>query len=200
VRSWLRYLRIAVSGLSLIGCLLLAVLWVRSYWRRTQSVGPLGSNTIWIISGSGQMQIAIKAGLRMLEGHSSSGEIWSVVSPWVSDERGIRRFANLSLGKSPTFHLTGVFSFLREPTTDTVWIPYWLPTYLLGGMALLPWMKWPPRFGLRTLLLATPIVAVLIAIAVHSLPEQLRLWRKVSLPLSPALCRPLHDRQAAAVA
>jgi hypothetical protein len=53
MRPWLRSLRIAVSGLSLIGCLLLSVLWVRSYTvldvlsrvRRSNWVTAIGSES-----------------------------------------------------------------------------------------------------------------------------------------------------------
>jgi hypothetical protein len=42
--------------------------------------------------------------------------------------------------------------------------PYWLPILLLSSVVVLPWVRW--RFSIRTLLIATAVVAVVIAMLV----------------------------------
>ena len=41
---------------------------------------------------------------------------------------------------------------------------YWLPTIISGSLAAAPWLRW--RFSLRTLLIATTLVALLLGLFV----------------------------------
>jgi hypothetical protein len=40
------------------------------------------------------------------------------------------------------------------------WIPYWLTIFLAAAVASLPFIPWSRRFSLRTILIATTLVAV----------------------------------------
>ena len=51
------------------------------------------------------------------------------------------------------------------PYTELI-IPYWLPCLAAATIALLPWLKWSKRFSLRTLLIATTLVAVALGLIV----------------------------------
>jgi hypothetical protein len=42
----------------------------------------------------------------------------------------------------------------------TVVLPYWFLLCIAIAMATVPWIRWSKRFGLRTLLIATTLVAV----------------------------------------
>jgi len=45
-------------------------------------------------------------------------------------------------------------------------IPIWLPILLLASLAVVPWMRW--QFSLRTLLVATTLVAVVLGLAFYA--------------------------------
>ena len=45
-------------------------------------------------------------------------------------------------------------------------VPYWFPVAILASLAAVPWIRWSKRFSLRTLLIATTLVAVGFGIVV----------------------------------
>jgi hypothetical protein len=45
-------------------------------------------------------------------------------------------------------------------------VPYLIPVFIAAALAIIPWMRWSKRFSLRTLLIATTLVAVGLGIAV----------------------------------
>jgi hypothetical protein len=44
--------------------------------------------------------------------------------------------------------------------------PYWFLILLTAAIAAAPWLRWPKRFSLRTLLIATTLVAVVLGLIV----------------------------------
>lgn len=51
--------------------------------------------------------------------------------------------------------------------TAFVGIPHWFLALLLIGLAYLPWLPWKPlRFSVRTLLIVTTLVAVVLGLVV----------------------------------
>jgi hypothetical protein len=44
--------------------------------------------------------------------------------------------------------------------------PYWFPLTIAVAAAVIPWIPWPHRFSLRILLIATTVVAVVLALIV----------------------------------
>jgi hypothetical protein len=50
--------------------------------------------------------------------------------------------------------------------TISINVPYWLPVLTVGMIVGGLWIPWSTRFSLRTLLIATAIVAVLLGLAV----------------------------------
>jgi hypothetical protein len=135
----LKYVRIAVTALSLMACVLLIALWVRSYWWVCHCRGPFLAN-------------------RGIEFNATLGRMWigfpkQVSTSWEWDcyETPIIAW------KSPV-----MFVDSSEGTT----IPYWLPTLIASGTAVAPWFAWSKRFSLRTLLIATTLVALGMGIVV----------------------------------
>src|SRR5258708_7950412 len=53
---------------------------------------------------------------------------------------------------------TSEFEFHRDRTGFELRIPHWLPVLIFIGFAGAPWISWPNRFSLRTLLVATTLV------------------------------------------
>jgi hypothetical protein len=145
----LKYVRIAVTALSLTACVLLVALWVRSYWHFDYPEGHIGEMRISFLSVSGKMRLDLGwRGTRpkwewhskIIEENESIG-----INPGDSD-RGINfqtSFFNVSFSKGRRFF---------------VWMSSWLPTLLVGILAIAPWLRW--HFSLRTLLIATTLVAV----------------------------------------
>ena len=116
MRRSLRYLRIAFSATCLIACVLLIVLWVRSYL------------------------------------------CWDEFTL----NNGVTNFGS----KGDTLH----WFHSAVPIYDTWWVavvPYLLAAATAGAASIVPWMRW--RFSLRTLLIATTLVAVVLGLAVWGL-------------------------------
>ena len=112
-----RYIRIAVTALSLMACVMLIALWVRSYVH-----GDIMSpwSGWWVASSRGELLINVWRPSNQLNSWESIGAGYVV--------------------------------------------PFWLPVALLSVAGAFPLFHW--RFSLRTLLIATTLVAVGLAISV----------------------------------
>lgn len=141
-----RKLRIAFSAVSGILCLTLIALWVRSYWW----------NDILSISFDGQRAYIVR---------SVSGEWGFFLEGQATHEHGLRWHSEPSIGgRNPPSFLGfrwGVVRNLRWPV-----IPIWFPVVLTATAAAIPWVK--RRFRLRTLLIATAVLAAILGIVVNT--------------------------------
>jgi hypothetical protein len=144
-------LRIAFSTVCAILCLLLIVLWARSFWR-INSVESFG-NELRIDSDRGEL---------ILSGNTQT--IWTDLE-WDWEERPV----NVSDQSYRMTHLG--FFYQRRPNRFWLVIPYWFPVAISAASAAAPWIHWSKRFSLRTLLVATTLVALLLATL-----AALRLW------------------------
>jgi hypothetical protein len=52
------------------------------------------------------------------------------------------------------------------PSTFMAYFPHWLPALLLASVAAAPWIHWSRRFSLRTLLITTTLVTVVLGLIV----------------------------------
>jgi hypothetical protein len=130
--------RIAWTVGSGVACVLLTVLWVRSYWR----------------SDSVTKQARIT---------SFNGRIIHENKYWDGNSH-----IYWEIGRSPNRASAQWFK-----TTGLIWqypsvvaTAYWCPALLLATVAIAPWMRWSKRFSLRTLLIATTLVAVMLGVIV----------------------------------
>ncbi len=144
-------LRITWSVACGIATVLLVVLWVRSYWRYD-----------WI-----SRQLAFDHNLNFA---SHSGEL--------SLQKGIEYGSNIR--RKPGSYLYGSddfietrqrtfplrFEFTRDYDYPTIVVPNWFVASLVAAAATVPWIRW--RFGLRTLLIATTLVAVILGTIVYA--------------------------------
>jgi hypothetical protein len=140
-----RKMRIAFSLMCGIVCLLLVGLWVRSYW---WADGFDGSLVGWYI-----------------EGESEQGQMWAAAYPTGSAARWrfdalptIPNNGNLELGAEYEYGSFGAVGF----------IPHWLAVTVTAALATLLGAGTQFRFGLRTLLIATTLVALLLAMVVYT--------------------------------
>jgi hypothetical protein len=152
----LKYPRIAVTALCLTACVLLVALWVRSYSQRDvfDRVQPPRYRVVQSLRGRIEFSdMDIVANL---------GKSWpAIAQPWTFKSYSEE---NHSPRKDT---LTPSFSFHRSSLKQTIIVPHWLPVSLAGVFAVVPWIPWSRRFSLRTLLIATTLVAVGLGVVVY---------------------------------
>jgi hypothetical protein len=155
-----RYFRIALTALSLTACVLLIVLWVRSYWwmDTINSVPYRDAPVLAVDSCQGRLVFMCYE----VEIPTWSGEV-SVgcdVSSYEIEELAL--FDELpEWGGAFGFNLQWQWGALPY-----IAVPHWFLAGLLGTIGLIPWLPWSKRFSLRTLLIATTLVAVALAMIV----------------------------------
>jgi hypothetical protein len=139
-----RKLRIAWSvGWGMVA-VLLCVLWVRSYWRSDVIEGPLSRTTrVSAESRYGGLSLGYSRG-NFGEWYAQS---YSPAYGWTNEQ--------IQFGARPP-HL-----FVR--------LPYVLIISVMAMVATLPWITLSKRFSLRTLLIATTLIAVVLAVWAWSL-------------------------------
>jgi hypothetical protein len=145
-----RKLRIAWSVGCGVLCLLLVVLWLRSYWRVDKVWRPTATNNgwmIWMFNG----RVLSRGGL----GFGGKNELqWSLSRP--ADE-------------APGDRSKPVFGFSFGPRYYSM--PIWFMALISGLLTTAPSLNtlakripWPRRFSLRTLLIATTLIAIILGI------------------------------------
>src|SRR6185295_12919065 len=133
-----RYLRIAFSATCLIACVLLIVLWVRSYWRN-DIVSRVDKNSMITTYGSNwgsayRFQMKMPPGAQ-LEG----GRSWS--------------FHTDEASKDPAR-----FRWESKRGKTSIAVPYWFLVVTAAFFSFAVFLTRHTRFSLRTLLIATTLV------------------------------------------
>jgi hypothetical protein len=159
----LKYLRIAVTALSLTACVLLVALWVRSYWWRDILEKRTASQLLQLDSLTGRITFwQFNPGtpktppreIKILLDGMAMGRFYGCV-PVVN-----------GTPPRPFWHQASILSFGRfgEGFSRVTFVPYWFPVIVSAACAALPWVRWSRRFSLRTLLITTSLVAVAVAL------------------------------------
>ena len=148
-------LRIAVSTVCGILCVLLIVLWARSYNCRDDIMGfPFGHH-VKMSSLDGRMRCAV------------SRQVWTS-HPWHFSTLSSDTQGNLQ-GWAQHPSATMGFQVVLSANWLTVGVPHWFIAALSVICAAALWPNWSRRFSLRTLLIATTLIAVVLATAVFFL-------------------------------
>jgi hypothetical protein len=150
----LKYLRIAVTAVCLTACVLLVGLWVRSYYSNDILFGPDFTSGI---SGFGSVQGGasfFKSSRRPLP-----GEQWRIHSDVIGKDGSNDQWALW-----PEYEIGYGFGALKRPAFKVFVIPHWFLILLFAFVAGLPWI--PSRFTLRTILIATTLIAILLGLIV----------------------------------
>jgi hypothetical protein len=144
-----RKLRIAWSVFWGMACILLAVLWVWSYWYwdRVNCQYSGLAHVIRIMSIRGGAYIELK------DYDSSIGVFQTQLSKLTN---GVAILDN----NGNQVHNWWFYKF-----DDSAYVPYWMVTLPTGALAAAPWFGC--RFKLRTSLIATTLVAVALGLAVY---------------------------------
>jgi hypothetical protein len=145
-----RGLRIAWSVWWGIVCVLLIVLWVRSYWRLDYFYPPAINARLY--SGLGG------TGIQTMDSHEkyilqSLGRIQSLSVDDLVRRRTIK-----------TQNIRDLFVFRASSTH--LHVPIWFLVAIVSLVAIAPWRPW--QFSLRTLLIATTLIAVVLGLVVWS--------------------------------
>jgi hypothetical protein len=146
-----RKLRVAWSVGWGIVCVLLIVFWVRSRWVVEVLTIPIASNwAVAIGSISGSVALTV-----------SDSPFWKTTSIPANEWETMVKFGGLKF-PSPIWG-----GLLRTTSLTVLLIPCWMPIAFSTTFATVPWLtriKW--RFSLRTLLIATTLIAVMLGIIV----------------------------------
>ena len=141
-----RKLRIAWSVGWGILAVLFCVLWVRSYWRADSLVISIAKTY-------------------QLELQSVPGRCIGFIA--YAPSRPIEGFARHNSappeGAAHTFQTHGVLG--GDWPMQTAWIAHWLAASSCASLGIAPWVR-RARFSLRTLLIATTLVAVVLGMSV----------------------------------
>jgi hypothetical protein len=159
-----RYLRIAVTVLSLTACVLLTALWVRSY----RSIDNLyirlpKARTLGFSSGLGQLAIEVRNntwpfGWQFMTQPAAPIRERNKKMAAASAVRGRTGLLRGALARRPTFKL------LRLPETSILFMRFWIPVLATGLMGAVLGIPILHRFSLRTLLIAMTLVAVVLGL------------------------------------
>jgi hypothetical protein len=161
MRKSLGYLRIAFSATCIIACVLLIALWVRSYWWDDSVDGHFTEFQLFHVN-SIQGQVAFLT-------FPKSTQV--LVSQ--TDYRGTLKHAPMGLAAgdfrthSP-YEFAGLgFSRVEPNGGIAVLVPQWFLISLAAILAATPWGHWRWRFSLRTLLIATTLIAVVLGMVIY---------------------------------
>jgi hypothetical protein len=160
-----RTLQIAWSVGWGIACLLLIALWVRSYWSRDEVLFK-------IVASFGNTVVFDRGRIELLAEPIEPSQVNASWPP--SDEESklltISTFEVYDSGwiqpDLPIWHNLGFDAFTYPGGVQLYSIPFWFITLACVTVALLPWIS--ARFSLRTLFIATTLVAVGLALAVFA--------------------------------
>jgi hypothetical protein len=156
----LRKLRIAWSAACGIACVLLIALWARSYtWGDTLTVPISQSWLLSFSSGQGVLLVHLQHDPRAIQ--TSRG--WSLRH--ISMVKMDRLKAQFKQRGGPASVIDAVNRW--GLSVRTIRTPHWFPVLLSAALCAVPWMRW--RFRLRTLLIATTLVAVTLGLICYAI-------------------------------
>lgn len=142
-RPKLGYLRMLFTAICGVLCLLLIAFWVRSYWWVEQLPVPIpGNHVIGLATMPGVFAVAIDPN-------------WGR-PPWTTLSNPAGEW--LAWGG---YNHSRVWGFFGIQATAVI-IPFWFAILIATSMVGIPWLHW--HFSLRTLLIATTLIAAILGI------------------------------------
>ncbi len=145
MRQYLRYLRVAFSVACAVACVLLVPLWVRSYQARTS------------------MEVLVTPWSRF-EAHSLDGRLIVLKRDRVFWSLEMMLAYPADLFSELTKPSTCGFRWYSDGVFSALSITYCMLTFLCATIATVLWLPWSCRFSLRTLLIATTLLAFLLGL------------------------------------
>jgi hypothetical protein len=137
-------------------CLLLVVMWVRSYWRLEWVITTFADQMIEFTAGQGAARL--DANHRPSNGKHA----------WRSETIDSGEHVHLNpLGVDGGWFYANRFITISSSTSrDFIWVRYWFPVLIAAMLTPLPLLSW--SFSLRTLLIAATLTAAVLGLVVWS--------------------------------
>src|SRR3954454_1326338 len=156
----IRKLRIAWSVFWGIACVLLVLLWVRSYSWNDWYFRRLGARDIMVQIKLGDIGVW----LTPVEPNQVPADSpkWSIAKDRIVERERNYLMYDESQGTLTVKPVPGIFGFHygSSPRATVAWAPFWGTLIFVVVAGSLPWFK--RRFSLHTLLMATALVAVVL--------------------------------------
>jgi hypothetical protein len=148
-----RLLNIA-SILSLVACVAFMGMWVRSYWWCDELISHYTDTQVCSV-----LSVVGKVWLQSTD----LGPVQLTERKIISVPIGNRKMPEfpvppLPLGFSTTWGFQAEFSW----ASSTMIVPYWFLVLTIGSLAMVSQFRWPWRFTLRTLFIATTFLAIVL--------------------------------------
>jgi hypothetical protein len=160
VRAMLKYLRIAVTALSLAACGMLIALWVRSYYGMDGRVfGWSYNRNLAVASLCGEVGIVYFPKMNYIGISPNKKLNWEEFPHYPYSSVNNTAFPHFTR-KQPPYRSD--FRWVTSGDTWYVCVPYWFLTLSAVAMSAASWIRPSRRFSLRTLLIATAIVATVL--------------------------------------
>jgi hypothetical protein len=163
------FLRIAMSVVCLIPCCLLIGLWVRSYSYQDVLHLDFGVSLIFrVFSREGVVNFSPWVVSRPRPSPMQSDFMFAQRPVWQADidEANARR-------RDPSRRLPNrrpwryfKYDFPTGDVEHDIFVPYWFLALMASTLVAVPWLPWSCRFSLRSVLLATTLVAAVLGLFV----------------------------------
>ena len=164
-----RKLRIAWSVVCGIACVLLIVLWVRSYDGMNGRLFPWSRNrTLAIASLCGEVGIVCFPRMNYIGISPNEKFDWEKFPDYPYSRLNRTALPHFTR-RYPPYRAN--FHWFRIYNNWYVGVPYWfliLSATLLGSAS---WIRWKKRFSLRTLLITTAVVAVVLGVVAYGISK-----------------------------
>jgi hypothetical protein len=164
-----RKLRIAWSVVWGIVCLLLVLLWVRSFFYWDQLWNPISKKVgrVIIETASGSLVVGRSPGLGggKQKWHSSR-ELGDAGPP------GLTRDLTANLRHRDdgfAYFELGGFAYVANGWLTTIRAPLWSFAVLFATLSAVPWFRWSRRFSLHTLLMVMTAAAIGLGVVAYIL-------------------------------
>jgi hypothetical protein len=163
-------LRIAWSIAWGVACVLLILLWVRSYWwNGSAEIRVSSTRELMVMSVQGYTYWGTLPDQDWnwnvsIEPLDEGNQTFILTSGIRTDTHGIIRTGNLASNANAGLNWRGRFGFglSHSPDVQFVSFPHWFLALLSAAFATAPWLRW--RFSIRTLLIAMTLVAVALGL------------------------------------
>jgi hypothetical protein len=163
-----RRLGIAWSVAWGVAALLLVVLWVRSYFWADMFDWAYGPQSgLHLSSYIGRLVVA------EIPRDASTFWWYQRVDNWIDERKNFEIYMTVGSVdrtddvKSPVIagFYVGTKGAIPAGEPRFLMFPHWIVVIVSGAVAIMPWLRW--RFSLRTLLIATTVVAVVLGLIVY---------------------------------
>jgi hypothetical protein len=153
-----RALRISATAAGLLMSVVVAAMWLRNFWWADVFWTPLpNAGQVAIASADGQVEFGISyPAMRGATRANQGAELWG----WQTYTASRNRPLDIFVPWKQVIH----YRFTRNGSIAV--LPHWLLAIVPLLLAGVLWIRWSRRFTIRTLLVITTLVAMILALAV----------------------------------